>query len=144
MCTIVHVPGGQIHPTTKWGFRSNLISVWNIFNTVVSGIVKKWVVDWGKIAVGNLRRKQLSQPVVIHPQMLRTLSDTFEKSCSPRFNIGLCVTAHLLRYAVVTQLGECKTEDLEVAGSSPARGTILSSLGDPLITRQAKFVGGIV
>ena len=27
-------------------------------------------------------------------------------------------------YAVVTQLGECKTEDLEVAGSSPAHGTI--------------------
>ena len=27
-------------------------------------------------------------------------------------------------YAAVTQLGECKTEDLEVAGSSPARGTI--------------------
>ena len=25
---------------------------------------------------------------------------------------------------MVTQLGECKTEDLEVAGSSPARGTI--------------------
>ena len=29
-------------------------------------------------------------------------------------------------YAVVTQLGECKTEDLEVAGSSPAHGTISS------------------
>ena len=28
-------------------------------------------------------------------------------------------------HAVVTQLGECKTEDLEVAGSSPAHGTIL-------------------
>ena len=27
-------------------------------------------------------------------------------------------------YAAVTQLGECKTEDLEVAGSSPARGTM--------------------
>ena len=27
-------------------------------------------------------------------------------------------------YAVVTQLGECKTEDLEVAGSSPAHGTM--------------------
>ena len=27
-------------------------------------------------------------------------------------------------HAVVTQLGECKTEDLEVAGSSPAHGTI--------------------
>ena len=26
--------------------------------------------------------------------------------------------------AVVTQLGECKTEDLEVAGSSPAHGTM--------------------
>ena len=26
---------------------------------------------------------------------------------------------------MVTQLGECKTEDLEVAGSSPAHGTIL-------------------
>ncbi len=25
--------------------------------------------------------------------------------------------------AAVTQLGECQTEDLEVAGSSPARGT---------------------
>ena len=31
-------------------------------------------------------------------------------------------------YAVVTQLGECKTEDLEVAGSSPAHGTISSDL----------------
>ncbi len=29
-------------------------------------------------------------------------------------------------YAVVTQLGECKTEDLEVAGSSPAHGTMIS------------------
>ena len=28
--------------------------------------------------------------------------------------------------AVVTQLGECKTEDLEVAGSSPAHGTMTS------------------
>lgn len=27
-------------------------------------------------------------------------------------------------HAVVTQLGECKTEDLEVAGSSPAHGTM--------------------
>ena len=27
---------------------------------------------------------------------------------------------------MVTQLGECKTEDLEVAGSSPAHGTISS------------------
>ena len=26
-------------------------------------------------------------------------------------------------HAVVTQLGECQTEDLEVAGSSPARPT---------------------
>ncbi len=47
----------------------------------------------------------------------------------------MCVTAHLLRHAVVTQLGECKTEDLEVAGSSPARGTILSSLSVTLTTR---------
>ena len=30
-------------------------------------------------------------------------------------------------HAVVTQLGECKTEDLEVAGSSPAHGTIIIS-----------------
>ena len=29
---------------------------------------------------------------------------------------------------MVTQLGECKTEDLEVAGSSPAHGTILIPL----------------
>lgn len=28
-------------------------------------------------------------------------------------------------HAAVTQLGECKTEDLEVAGSSPARGTMV-------------------
>ncbi len=27
--------------------------------------------------------------------------------------------------AVVTQLGECQTEDLEVAGSSPAHRTII-------------------
>ncbi len=35
-------------------------------------------------------------------------------------------------HAAVTQLGECKTEDLEVAGSSPARGTIrfFMSYGD--------------
>ncbi len=32
------------------------------------------------------------------------------------------------KYAVVTQLGECKTEDLEVAGSSPAHGTIFSPI----------------
>ena len=31
-------------------------------------------------------------------------------------------------YAVVTQLGECKTEDLEVAGSSPAHGTMISPI----------------
>ena len=31
---------------------------------------------------------------------------------------------NLGNYAVVTQLGECKTEDLEVAGSSPAHGTM--------------------
>src|SRR4030042_4263832 len=43
----------------------------------------------------------------------------------PNFNITSCVTAHLLPYAVVTQLGECKTEDLEVAGSSPAHGTMI-------------------
>jgi hypothetical protein len=43
---------------------------------------------------------------------------------------------------VVTQLGECKTEDLEVAGSSPARGTILSSMSDSLVARQAEFVKG--
>ena len=30
-------------------------------------------------------------------------------------------------HAVVTQLGECQTEDLEVAGSSPAHRTNLSS-----------------
>ncbi len=29
-------------------------------------------------------------------------------------------------HAVVTQLGECQTEDLEVAGSSPAHRTIFS------------------
>ena len=29
------------------------------------------------------------------------------------------------KYAVVTQLGECEIEDLEVAGSSPAHGTTL-------------------
>ena len=29
---------------------------------------------------------------------------------------------------MVTQLGECKTEDLEVAGSSPAHGTISSPI----------------
>ena len=36
-------------------------------------------------------------------------------------------------HAVVTQLGECKTEDLEVAGSSPAHGTMTffhNSAGD--------------
>ena len=88
--------------------------------------------------------KQFYQPVLIHQQMLRTFSTAYENPCSPRFNIGLCVTAHLLRYAVVTQLGECKTEDLEVAGSSPARGTILNSLSDSLVTRQTEFVGGIV
>ena len=31
------------------------------------------------------------------------------------------------RRAAVTQLGECKTEDLEVAGSSPACGTLVLS-----------------
>ena len=31
-------------------------------------------------------------------------------------------------HAVVTQLGECKTEDLEVAGSSPAHGTTNPSI----------------
>ena len=31
-------------------------------------------------------------------------------------------------YAVVTQLGECVTEDHEVAGSSPAHGTISSTI----------------
>ena len=30
--------------------------------------------------------------------------------------------------AVVTQLGECQTEDLEVAGSSPAHRTIKTDL----------------
>jgi hypothetical protein len=39
-----------------------------------------------------------------------------------------CLTAHLLLVAVVTQLGECKTEDLEVAGSSPAHGIISHDL----------------
>ena len=29
---------------------------------------------------------------------------------------------------MVTQLGECKTEDLEVAGSSPAHGTMILNL----------------
>jgi hypothetical protein len=47
---------------------------------------------------------------------------------SPTFNIGLSVTAHLLPNAVVTQLGECKTEDLEVAGSSPAHGTLILAI----------------
>ena len=28
-------------------------------------------------------------------------------------------------HAVVTQLGECQTEDLEVAGSSPAHRTLI-------------------
>jgi hypothetical protein len=88
--------------------------------------------------------RQFSQPILNHPQMLRTRSPRFERFHSPRFNIGLCVTAHLLLCAVVTQLGECKTEDLEVAGSSPARGTILCFLSDPLIARQAEFVRGIV
>ena len=32
------------------------------------------------------------------------------------------VRFRLAANAAVTQLGECKTEDLEVAGSSPARG----------------------
>ena len=32
-------------------------------------------------------------------------------------------------HAVVTQLGECQTEDLEVAGSSPAHRTIQSHSG---------------
>ena len=100
--------------------------------------------DWGKSQLETRVEKQFSQPVVIRLQMLRALSSAFEKSCSPRFNIGLRVTAHLLRHAVVTQLGECKTEDLEVAGSSPARGTILCSLSDSLVTPQAEFVGGIV
>ncbi len=31
--------------------------------------------------------------------------------------------------AVVTQLGECQTEDLEVAGSSPAHRTIITLFG---------------
>ena len=31
-------------------------------------------------------------------------------------------------HAVVTQLGECVTEDHEVAGSSPAHGTISSTI----------------
>lgn len=38
-------------------------------------------------------------------------------------------------HAVVTQLGECKTEDLEVAGSSPAHGTMIS----PTYSRRASL-----
>ena len=44
-------------------------------------------------------------------------------------------------YAVVTQLGECKTEDLEVAGSSPAHGTIssLSQVMNEIAKLQSEY-----
>ena len=53
------------------------------------------------------------------------------------------LTGILPSNAVVTQLGECKTEDLEVAGSSPAHGTIFLSSddgrqpGDKLMSQDA-------
>ena len=41
--------------------------------------------------------------------------------------------------AIVTQLGECQTEDLEAAGSSPAYRTFLFSLTSKLLIDLGNF-----
>ena len=91
------------------------------------GLLRKWQKTspgestfLGAMNVRSLRLNECSDQD--HP------GQTLTKRRSPRFNTGLCVTANLLTDAVVTQLGECKTEDLEVAGSSPAHGTSISHL----------------
>ncbi len=43
--------------------------------------------------------------------------------CSEHDKLKITPLNHRIPKAAVTQLGECQTEDLEVAGSSPARGT---------------------
>ncbi len=47
-------------------------------------------------------------------------------------------------YAAVTQLGECKTEDLEVAGSSPARGTIVILLSKTIISCRLETMDVVI